>query len=284
MNPKIVANEFFDVGSSYMEIGQFNRAIDYFERAIELQPDATAARHNLVISLLKFEENEAAEIHLDYLLEIETENTKLLELQATFAQNQGRTGDAIVIYDSLLEMTPLHRAARYNKALLLWSVGENSLAEIELKNLLLQNSEDISALYSLGLLLLESNKFEAAAATMYVYIEKVPSDIDGLIMMAMIERQQGHYDEVLDIYNTIGLLLAPEDRRQASLAFRRAEILLTIVGDTVNGFAALQEAMVHGYRNRQQLTDLFNNRNLENDPLLLTLVQNYIPGFSPTPL
>ena len=276
-----LATEYFNLGTGYLELGEPERAAGYLERALELQPDAAAARFNLAVALMELDQAAAAAPHLDLLLAADPENVRVLELQAANHQRRGRSGDALVVYGTLLRLQPQHPAARYNAAILLWSLGEADAAAAELRALLLHDSDDHEARYNLGLLLAEQGSPEEAAEVLAAYLEAVPGDIDALLTLAGVETRRHRYAAALHAYDDAAALLPAADSRQVELAFERAVILLTAVQDPGAGLAALAQALEAGFRDRERLAALLAEEHLVRRDGVLALIRGHLPEAAP---
>ena len=275
-NREQLAAEYFNLGTGYLELGEPRQAAAYFQRGLELQPEAADTRFNLAVALLELGDAAAAGGHLAVLLAADPENVRVLELQAVSQERRGRLGDALATYRRLLQVQPEHPMARYNAAILLWALGELPAAAEELRTLLRQDPDDHQARYRLGSLLAQTGPPEEAAAVLGEYLEAVPDDGDALATLAQVERQRGRYEAALEAFEAAAGLL-PAAGRQAELAFERAAMLLTALEDHSAGLAALTLALENGYRDLDRLTELLLEEGLVRRGAVLDLITAYFP-------
>ena len=278
-----LAAEYFHLGTGYLELGEPQQAADYFQRGLELQPDADDTRFNLAVALLELGAANAASGHLAVLLAADPGNVRVLELQAISDERRGRLGDALATYRRLLQVQPEHAAARYNAAILLWALGELPAAAEELRTLLRFAPDDHQARYRLGALLAQTGPPEEAARVLGEYLEAVPDDADALATLAQVERQRGRYETALEAYGSAAELLPAGDGRQAELAFERAWILLAALEDHGAGLAALTLALENGYRDLDRLTELLLEERLVRRGAVLDLITERFPELVAAP-
>ena len=283
LNRAQLAVEYFNLGTGYLELGEAQQAAGYFERGLELQPEAVEARFNLAVALLELGDAAAASGHLDLLLATAPENVRVLELQAISHQRRGRLGDALATYRRLLRVQPEHTTARYNTAILLWSLAELPAAAVELRALLRHDPDDQEARYSLGLLLAQTGPPQEATAELSRYLEAVPDDGDALVALARVERQRGRFEAALEAYAAAAELLPAADGRRAELVFERAVILLSAVDDHSAGLTALATALENGFRDRDRLAALLAGEHLVRRAAVLELVAAHFPELAGVP-
>ena len=278
-----LAAEYFHLGTGYLELGEPQQAADYFQRGLELRPDADDTRYNLALALLELGAANAAAGHLAVLLAADPGNVRVLELQAISDERRGRLGDALATYRRLLQVQPEHTTARYNAAVLLWALGELPAAEAELRTVLRYDPDDHPARYRLGALLAQTGPPEEAARVLGEYLEAVPDDGEALATLAQVERQRGRFETALEAYGSAAELLPADDNRQAEVAFERAWILLAALEDHGAGLAALTRALENGYRDLDRLTELLLEERLVRRGAVLDLITEYFPELVAAP-
>lgn len=277
------ADEYFHLGTGYLESGDSERAVRYLERAVTLRPAAAAARFNLAAALLEAGDTLAASDHLERLLAADPDNLRVLELQAESHERGGRWGDALAVYRRLLVVQPRHASARFNSAILLWTLGDLSGAAVQLRALLHEHPDDQEARLHLGLLIASAGDpavgAPAQASTLLrAYLEEHPdaSDAsDALIALARVESTQRRYDAALELYADVEQQLAEDDPHRAEAAFERAVILLTAVEDPIAGLEALKTALQQGFSDEERLADLLVRDDLLYRPMVLDVITTH---------
>ena len=274
------ADEYYNLGTGFLESGDHERAIRYLERSLALRPDAADARLNLASALLEEGDTAAASGHLELLLASDPDNVRVLELQAESHQRGGRWGDALTVYARLLTVQPRHAAARFNSAILLWTLGDRSSAAVQLRALLSEHPDDQDARLHLGLLIADAGDPAVgapaeASALLRDYLEEHPDAADALLALARVERTQQRYDAALELYADAEEHLAEEDPQAAEAAFERAVILLTAVEDPIFGVEALRTALQRGFSDQDRLAELLTRDDLLYRPMVLDIIARY---------
>jgi tetratricopeptide (TPR) repeat protein len=274
------ADEYFNLGTGFLESDDTERAIRYLERAVTLQPDAADARYNLASAFLEAGDTQAANVHLQWLLTANPDNLRALELQAETHQRASRWGDALAVYQRLLTLQPQHLLARFNSAILLWTLGDRAQAAVQLRALLNEQPDDPEARLHLGLLIADAGDAAVgapaeASALLRDYLEQHPDAADALLALARVERAQRRYDAALEVYAEAEQQLADDDPRRAEAAFERAEILLTAVEDPIAGLEALRTALQGGFADSDRVADLLAREDLLYRPMVLDMIANH---------
>ena len=274
------ADEYYNLGTGFLESEDFERAVRYLERAVALRPAAAEARFNLAAALLESGDTAAASDHLERLLAASPDNVRVLELQAESHQRGGRWGDALATYVRLLEVQPRHSSARFNRAILLWTLGDKPAAAVQLRALLAEYPDDQDARLHLGLLIADAGDVVVgapaeASGLLRQYLEEHPDAADALLALARVERLQGRYDAALELYADAEQRLEEDDPHRAEAAFERAVILLTAVEDPIAGLEALRTALQRGFADQERLADLLARDDLLYRPMVLDLLARH---------
>ena len=274
------ADEYYNLGTGFLESGDPERAVRYLERAVALRPGAADARFNLAAALLESGDTAAASDHLERLLAASPDNVRVLELQAESHQRGGRWGDALATYVRLLEVRPRHSFARFNRAILLWTLGDKPAAAVQLRALLAEHPDDQDARLHLGLLIADAGDAAVgapaeASTLLRQYLEEHPAAADALLALARVELIQGRYDAALELYADAEQRLQEDDPSRGEAAFERAVILLTAVEDPIAGLEALRTALQRGFADEERLADLLSRDDLLYRPMVLDLLARH---------
>ncbi len=74
--------EYFNVGNAFYEIDQYDKAIEYYDKVLKIDPDFHKARYNLVYIYINKEDYKTAGNHIDYLNAIGDDNVRIKKLSA----------------------------------------------------------------------------------------------------------------------------------------------------------------------------------------------------------
>ena len=260
-----LAEEYYNLGNSYLAVNDFSRAVEFFRRAIDVHPDLLQAHHNLTLALVESGRAAEALTVLARLLIRDPSNVALLELAAYARYATGELEETIPLYDSILKIAPGDRGARYNRAIVQWELGRPEEAARGFRDLISRDGtadrDEVyyDSLYNLSILAVESGQTGEAVEHLERYLEWKPDDLPLYHMLAGLYRKQERYLPALETYDAL-LARAPGD---AEAWMGRAEILLTTVEDPRAGLAALRTALKSGLDDRKRLEALLA------DPLVL---------------
>lgn len=111
------AAEYKDQGDKCYSNEQYDEAIDYYRRAIRIEPEKADAINNLGLALsAKGQTDEALDCYRK-VIEINPGHIGTLINLGSLHFNNERYDEAIEFYDKAIETNPRHGAAYYNKAL-----------------------------------------------------------------------------------------------------------------------------------------------------------------------
>lgn len=122
----------------------------------------------------------------------------------TFAQASASPSVAVEVLSGFLEKYPASREVRVSLARLLVGQKKYEQAKQEFEKLLSSDSQDLMALYSLGLLSVQQNDYRAAEKYLQSYLvaaaaqeKEKPESTQVLFLLSQIAEEQRHYDKAL---------------------------------------------------------------------------------------
>ena len=250
-----IAQEYYNLGNIYYEMGEYERSYQFYTRAQELDPDVPASSYNLArLELERGNLQRAVEV-LTELREEEPENLIILETLAYARNKQGRRQRAIELYRSILEQDPGRVTSLYNLSVL---VGTPSEAITLLQRANELEPEDEEVLRRLVSLLAAEERPEAAV----VYLERlrrlVSEDREALELVAERYEELDYPQEAVETYDIL-LEIAPGEARYH---FSQARLLLTTIGDDRRGLTALEEALQRGFAEEAAIRELLGSEEL----------------------
>ncbi len=113
-----LAQEYFNLGNAYFELGDFDRSYRYYRNALELTDQFPAAGYNLVRLLIDRGDMDRAREYLLQLRRDDPENLLLIETEAFMYASEGKTSEAVALYRRVLDQSPGRVRAGYNLGLL----------------------------------------------------------------------------------------------------------------------------------------------------------------------
>jgi tetratricopeptide (TPR) repeat protein len=275
---KELAQEYYNLGNAYYEIGEYEDAVFFYNKAIELDETLFSAQFNLAYSYVNLGNNEKAINILTSILAEDPNNVDMLKLLGYAYHLHGDEEQALAAYDKILAIAPEHKDALNNKAIIYWKLKKYDEAEKALRMLLKTSPSDLDALFNLGDLLFEMKKYDDAAYFIEQYIEAKPDDTKAYLKIAAVYTALEKYYKVIDAYE--GALAV--DKKLKEAWFYKAALLLTIVQDPEKGLIALAEALELGYNDKAEMSKLVNDPALLEKERVYTLLRE--KGFEPSQL
>jgi tetratricopeptide (TPR) repeat protein len=128
----LTADDYFTRGNAYYEAGDYERALEAYNRALELKPDFAAVLNNRGNALYELKRHEDALKDFNRALELEPDDPMTLNNRGTTLDEMGRYGDALRDYDRSLELRPDYVDALVNRsaALIKMEHYDNALEDI----------------------------------------------------------------------------------------------------------------------------------------------------------
>jgi tetratricopeptide (TPR) repeat protein len=255
-----LAAEYHNLGNAYFEMGQYEKAVSYYRKAIGFNPTLSSARINLARALVQVKQPKEAQDILLALLAEDKLNVAVMTALGWAYHAEGKEDEALAQYDTIIGLSPENRDALYNSGLILWKLNRLSEALERFKKLLLISAEDNDALFSIGALLLSQDDAKAAAEYLERYLQKKPEDVEALFLLAESRVGMEKYSQALASYEKIVIL----DPKEARAWFGKARLLLTVIEDPDKGLSALKQALELGFHDMEAVRVLLSTANLQD--------------------
>ena len=117
---------FFNIGNSYRALDNNHLAIEFYEQALELNPDFSECRHNFALALKDRGDHAAAERVLRLLLRDHPETTQAAFSLAELLRESHRNLEAVEAYHLCLNYAPLYCEAWNNLGLTYGSLDQSN--------------------------------------------------------------------------------------------------------------------------------------------------------------
>ncbi|MDI9569227.1 MAG: tetratricopeptide repeat protein [Pseudomonadota bacterium] len=237
--------------------GNYTRACDFFEKAIELQPGQLDLYLFIGICRNNMRDYDEAADAFQLLLSLDQNRTSVRIMQGIVLHNLGswersvnhhrailrdypdypdihyRQGLALTALDRLhearesfrraLALNPAYRGALLESALIEAHFGRHDEADRLIARVVPRNPADASVLYARGSILLEREDWEGAAAVFSEILTLAPGDINAMINLALIHVHRDDLEGAVEIFDKLKGIM-PQDRRfdKAGIALRAA--------------------------------------------------------------
>ena len=129
-------------GLTQMEKGDYVRALSYFTRGLEYNPDYYVLEINLGIANGALNNDEEAERHFARSLELAPQDAQALYFYASWLRDRGRLGEAIRSLEADIAANPAYLDARYLLMQIYYGMGDTTSLERTARDLLAQFPTD----------------------------------------------------------------------------------------------------------------------------------------------
>ncbi len=250
MTREELAAEYYNLGTAYLELGEPERAAEYFLRAIDLDREFVEADFNLARAYVEGDRISSAISVLSSLLAEDPQNTTLLRMLGYAYYRAGDDERAREYYESALAENEADVDALYNLGVI-ESEGEryeDALAYLERAEAL-DDGEDIAR--ALGLVLFALDRDEEAAERLVGLTDPDDDEIDVEVMWALaeIDRRTGEFATALERYRAVSEADVDDPRPR----YKSAEIRLLHIDEEEAGLADLRSALERDYSDTDRL-------------------------------
>ena len=258
------AEEYYSIGMAYFELGKYDEAERWLNRAKHTNKTMVASKYNL--GRLAFERqqyNEAAGYFEDILKQ---DPDNVLALRAA-AYSRIKTGDfdtADKHYNKLLSLIPDSADDGYNHALVLYAMDRYSDAETVLEKypLALLENPEVQLLYARSQS--AQNKVEAIES----YSSWLNSNTDAKVRYeyAKTLEQHEYYARAMEEYRKAMSETAAADKDlNNEIHFALAGLLLVADSESDEGITELQTAVKGGFGNIEAIEELLTKNEISSE-------------------
>jgi tetratricopeptide (TPR) repeat protein len=257
------AEEYFSLGMAYIELGRFDEAEKWFNRARMTDKTKIASEYNL--GRIAFETGryrDAAEL-FEGILKKDPRNVMALKAAAFSRIKTGELEKAEALYHQVLALVPESVDDGYNYGLVLFALEKYEEAE-ELfagREAIMMEKPDILLLYAR---IQGARKKPEAADTYARYFDSGGTDVKARYEYAQLLEGLEHYARALEQYRETLNALPPDsvDPGKADIRFTIARLLLIADSGNPEGLTELRAAVSEGYNNPEALRELSQDSRL----------------------
>jgi tetratricopeptide (TPR) repeat protein len=274
-----MAREWYELGVSWQEKGDWKKAGEAYSRAIALDPSFAAASFNLARALTESGDYAGALRVLNELAKKDPGNVRVLSARAYALYKKGDAAAALEAYREVVALDPYAPDIVFNAALLELGAGNAQAAVEALERLTKAKSDDGEAFALLGKALdklgsdektpAASGQTPAASGQTPATSERAlaayerarelgKADAAALSRIGQLREARKEYSEAMDAYSA-AVKTAP---RMAATWFALARLRLTIAGDGEKGLDALKNAIASGFSDTKKAAALIDEPTL----------------------
>jgi tetratricopeptide (TPR) repeat protein len=253
------AQEYFSIGMAYFDLGKYDEAEKWLNRAKQSDRTMTASQYNLGRIAFETKKYGEAAKQFEDILKIDGDN--VLALRAA-AYTRIKTGDIEIAekhYKKLLTLVPESVDDGYNHALVLYAIERYDEAEQVLEKYpfaLQDNTGDMLLLYARTQKALE--KVEAID-NYSKYLEANPKNLKARYEYAQVLDSHELYARALEEYRTViteAVSTADKELDMAQVRFSLARLLLIADGDNKEGITEMEAAVKAGFSDIEAVEEL----------------------------
>ncbi|MDR2134146.1 MAG: tetratricopeptide repeat protein [Treponema sp.] len=253
------AEEYFSIGMAYFELGKFEEAEKWLNRARLADRTKLASEYNLGRIAFERGRYEEAVNYFESILKKDPDNVLALKAAAYSKIKTGEIAAAEKYYEKILALTPESADDGYNYALVLYAMEKYADAERVLAgyNFALMDNSDVQLLYART----QNAQGKIEAADSYAKWLANNSDPKVRYEYARILEGQELYARSLEEYRGVLSALPPEstDPKKADIRFTIARLLLVADGESEEGVAELRGAVTDGYQDTAAIGELLDS-------------------------
>jgi len=250
------AEEYYSIGMAYFELGRFEEAERWLNRARASDRTMVASQYNL--GRIAFERgrfHEAAR-HFEDILGRDPNNVLALKAAAYTRINTGDISIAERHYSRLLELVPESADDGYNHALVLYAMGRYSDAEqvLEKYHISLLENNDMQLLYA------RSQRAQDKVEAIDSFARWLLNNTDARVRSEYAQVLEHHefFARALEEYRQ-ALTETTSTELRAGIHFAIARVLLIADSETSEGITELQRAIDTGFTDIAAVEELLND-------------------------
>ncbi|MFO8065386.1 MAG: tetratricopeptide repeat protein [Spirochaetota bacterium] len=256
-----LAEEYFNLGNAFYELEGYERAVEYYEKALALEPDLVPANFNLARAYIESGEYAQAIPILESLIEGEEESVLVLESLAYAYTKQERYEDALELYEEVLSLSPFRVSALYSSALIYRRLEEYQNARDLLGRAREAAPEDPDVLYHYGRILYDTDDPDEAVSILSDYLDEAPvneEEIDRRLEVARIYADERYFARAISTFDQV----LEVDANEPTALFEKAALQLTVIEDSTAGEENLRAALEAGFSDEERAEELLEREDL----------------------
>jgi tetratricopeptide (TPR) repeat protein len=255
----VSAEEYFSIGMAYYDLGKYEEAERWLNRARAKDKTLSASEYNL--GRIAFETGRYGEAikYFESILKRDPDNVLALKAAAYTCIRNDEIGKAEMHYNRLLTLVPDSADDGYNYALVLFAMKKYAEAEQVLKNheFALLDNGDVILLYA------RAQKEQGKVEAIDTYTLWLANNNDAKIRYEYAQLLESHefYARALDEYQLAlgGLNRDSINPTRQELRFILASLFLIADGDNPQGLNELKGAVDEGFDDFEAMEMLLND-------------------------
>jgi tetratricopeptide (TPR) repeat protein len=250
------AEEYFSIGMAYYEIGKYEEAEKWLNRAKAKDKTKNASEYNLGRIAFEAKRYDEAIKYFESILKRDPTNVLALKAAAYTHIKNDNIAKAADLYKRLLALVPESYDDGYNYALVLFAMKRYDEAEQVLKTYeyALLDNNDVLLLYA------RAQKEQGKPEAIDTYASWLVNNSDPKVRHEYAQLLEGQqmYARALEEYRTVYTALSSSsvDPSKAEVKFAIARLILTADAENKEGVTELKAAVDDGYNDFDEIEKL----------------------------
>jgi len=253
------AAEYYSIGMAYFELGKYEEAEKWLNRAAQSDRTMTASKYNLGRLAYEQKRYEEAAKHFEDVLKVDPDNVLALKAAAYTRIKTGDIDKAEKHYSRLLELVPESADDGYNHALVLYAMERYSAAEevMEKYPIALEENKDVMLLYA------RSRNAQKKIEAIDSFAKWLSVNSDPKVRYEYAQALERHelYARALEEYRKAlsEVAATSTDPHKSDVRFALARALLIAEAESGEGITEMQGAVTDGFSDVAKVEELLNN-------------------------
>ncbi len=263
LEPPKTFNDYFSRGNAFNAAGQFDKALEQYDRALKLRPDDPIVLNNLGVTLDELERYDEALADYNRALELSPDHPEILSNRGVTLRKLERYDDALADFSRSLELRPDDPGTLNNRGVTLGYLQRYDEALADFNRSLELRPNDPSTLHNRGMTLGNLQRYDEALADFNRSLELRPDHPDSFDDRGVTLIHLQRYEEALADFNR-SLELRPAD---PNTVYNRA-CVYSHLHRASESLKDLKEAISRDDKFRKMARDDEDFGNLRSDPTL----------------
>ncbi|MDR0878655.1 MAG: tetratricopeptide repeat protein [Treponema sp.] len=258
----VSAEEYFSLGMAYYDLGKFDEAEKWLNRAKMTDKTKSASEYNLGRIAFEAGRYSDAANHFESILKTDPENVMAIKAAAYTRIKTGEIEKAEALYKRVLKLVPESADDGYNYALVLYAMEKYEETEKVIKEhefALLENNDVL-------LLLARSQNAQNKVEAIDTYDKWLVNNTDSKVRYeyARALEKGEFYARALEENRTLikDLSKDSEDPKLYDVRFTIARLLLTADSKSDDGITEMETAVSEGYTDTEALEELLKDEKI----------------------
>jgi tetratricopeptide (TPR) repeat protein len=253
------AEEYYSIGMAYFEIGKYDEAGKWLEKASSVRRTMRASEYNLGRIAFETGKYSIAEKHFKRIIKDDPVNVMALKAIAYTEIKLGNLSEAESYYGRVLKLEPENTDDGYNYAMILYALNKYSDAETVLKKFSYNMPDNKNTLLLLARTKKAQNKVEAIDD----YATWLAKNSDAIVRYEYAEALEADkfYARAIEELKKALAELASDTAslKKCDIHYALGRLILIADPNNDDGIASLQEAVNTGYKNTDALRLLMDD-------------------------